>query len=182
MKLFGQCANYFCFSSGKYTKIEQISSTLTGFNTGLEERPICYHFKRHHVNMTLFTISYQGQWCTQKVLHKTWKCTSALFYGDVYFSMHNLHYFDMMYSSFLANCPHRHLFINRFINYLFIIDMFPVINWLIDPDSIHYFSIGLIFFLRLAICVNYITYLYRLAFLSIFFYKSLLHFPTGIRM
>ena len=121
----------------------------------MEERPRCHHFKRHHVNMTLFTISYQGQWCTQKVLHKTWKCTSALFYGDVYFSMHNLHYFDMMYSSFLANCPSRHLFINRFINYLFRIDMFPIINWLNDPDSIQYFSIGLIFFLRLAICVNW---------------------------
>ena len=29
---------------------------------------------------------------------------------------------------------------------------------------------------------QYITYLYRLALLSILFYKSLLHFPTGIRM
>ena len=48
----------------------QISNTLTGINTWMEEHSRSHHIKRRHFNMTSFVISYQGQWCTQKTLRK----------------------------------------------------------------------------------------------------------------
>jgi hypothetical protein len=85
------CAeNVLYFSLGKYIKIEQISNTLTGINTWMEEHSRSHHVKKYQLNMTSFAISYQGQWCTHKILHKTRTLTSILLNGNCYFLIHNL--------------------------------------------------------------------------------------------
>jgi hypothetical protein len=203
LKLFGQCAIFvFCFSLGKYIKIEYISSTLTGFNTGLKEHSRSHYFKIHHVNMTLLTISYQDHWCTQKTLHKNenwlqfcyifqytishitlqlrlqlsfrmcchfrtihlrywkyiqifvWYDVITLVNGTLLSTRNNFRNASCTTLSWLNTNQFTYLYIGLeiiiFWNY---ID--PVINWLIDKDSIHYFSIGLLTFVIMAGCVSW---------------------------
>ena len=101
LKLFWQCAIFvFCFSLGKYIKIEYISSTLTGFNTGLKEHSRSHYLKIHHVNMTLLTISYQDHLCTQKTLHKMRIDFNSVIWKFLFFSTQSL----ILRYSYVCSC------------------------------------------------------------------------------